>query len=267
MQLPPISTDHTSPNQGARPRGEKPRFIVIHHWGSRGQKFANVVSWLCQKRSKVSAHYVVQGGSIARLVPEARRAWHAGSNLGNDYGIGIECRPEATAGDYDTVAALVRNIRSRHGDLPLKRHGDFVSTECPGAWDLDKLDRLARGKGKPTPTATVKPTEAPPFPLPRRPGRMCYFGPPSGPITSVSGRGPNSLVPTQVVKVGGRWRANGLAVWQERMRARTYSLAADGRYGGDTERAARNLQRLAGIEQDGKIGPETWAAAWTLPVQ
>lgn len=264
--LPPIATGRHSPNSNGRP-GD-PRFIVIHHWGSRGQKFANVVSWLCQKRARVSAHYVAEGGRVARIVPESERAWHAGDDYGNDYGIGIECRPEATDEDYATVAALVRNIRSRRGNLPLRPHKDFTRTACPGAWDLARIDREVRAglPSKPS-AAAVKPTTAPRFPLPRRAGRLCYYGPPSGPITSVSGRGVNSLVPTDVVKTGRRWGSVGLRLWQARVNARGDSLTVDGRYGAETRRAVRNLQRLAGLKQDEKIGPETWDAAWTLPVQ
>lgn len=261
MALPPIDTSRTSPNQGSR--NGAPEFIVIHHWGSRGQQLPNVVSWLCQKRSRVSAHYVAEHGRVARLVEEDRRAWHAGSDLGNHRGIGIECRPEATDGDYATVAALVANIRRRRGDLPLRPHRDFTETACPGVWDLARLDREARGiPGTPAPA----PSSAPPFPLPRRAGRMCYYGPPSGPITSVSGRTLNTLAPGDVHKVGSRWQSRGLRAWQQRMRERGYGLTADGRYGDVTEAAARNLQRLAGLQQDGKIGPDTWAAAWTEPI-
>lgn len=259
-----IDTGRTSPNSNNRPGN--PRFIVIHHWGSRGQKFSNVVGWLCNPRAKVSAHYVAEGGRVARLVPETKRAWHAGSDYGNDYGIGIECRPEATDADYATVAELVRDIRARRGDLPLRPHKAFKSTDCPGAWDLTRLDRLARVGSTPS-TPAVQPGTAPPFPLPRTSGALYYYGPPSGPITSVSGRGPNSAVPGDVQQVGGRWTSHGLATWQKRMRVRGYSIATDGRYGDETAAAARNLQRLAGLEQDGKIGPATWAAAWTLPVR
>lgn len=150
MSLPPIATDKTSPNQSAR--NGAPRFIVIHHWGSMGQRFSSVVSWLTQSRSRVSAHYVVEGGRVARIVDESRRAWHAGSNNGNHYGIGIECRPEATDADYATVAALVRNIRDRRGDLPLRPHSAFVDTACPGRWDLARIDREARrGSSAPAP--------------------------------------------------------------------------------------------------------------------
>lgn len=264
MALPPIQTSRTSPNSNGRPGS--PRFIVIHHWGSRGQKFDNVVHWLCQKRARVSAHYVAMGGRVARLVPESERAWHAGDDYGNDYGIGVECRPEATDADYATVAALVQSIRSRRGDLPLRAHREFTDTQCPGSWDLDRLDALARGKSTP-PRPAVKPGTAPPFPLPRLPGALFYYGAPDGPLESVSGRGPNTRASGDVSKVGGRWRSRGLQTWQARMRARGYGLDADGRYGPATEAAARNLQRLAGLQQDGKIGPATWAAAWTLPVQ
>lgn len=258
-----IETGRTSPNQNHR--GGDPRFIVIHYWGSRGQKFDNVVGWLCNPRAKVSAHYVAEGGRVARLVPESKRAWHAGSNYGNDFGIGIECRPEATDADYATVAELVRDIRARRGDLPLRPHKAFTSTDCPGTWDLARLDLMARVQPAPSRPA-VQPGSAPPFPLPRNPGALFYYGPPSGPMTSVSGRGRNDLVPGDVQQVNGRWTSHGLATWQKRMRARGYSIAADGRYGRETERAARNLQRLAGLQQDGKIGPGTWAAAWTEPV-
>lgn len=258
-----LETRHTSPNQNARPG--KPRFIVIHHWGSRGQSFDAVVGWLCSPESDVSAHYVVGGGRRSRIVSLHKRAWHAGSREGNDYGVGIECRPEATDGDYALAAQTIREIRDVYGHLPLRPHNAFTNTACPGVWDLARLEREA--SGKPAPPAKPAAGKAPAFPLPRRPGRLCYYGPPSGPITSVSGRGINTLVPTDVVKVGGRWRSNGLMAWQRRMRERGYTLEVDGRYGSETERIVRYFQGLVGLKVDGKIGPATWAAAWAEPVR
>lgn len=256
-----IGTSHTSPNQNSRPGA--PRFIVIHHWGSRGQDFDNVLHWLTVKRSRVSAHYVAQAGRVERIVSEDRRAWHAGSDYGNDYGIGVECRPEATDGDYATVAALVRDIRSRHGDLPLFPHRKFSPGNiCPGEWDLDRIDREA-GRAAPAVVAGT----APAFPLPRGAGGLYYYGDPDGPITSVSGRGRNSAVPDDVHEVADRWTSDGLRTWQARMDARGYSLEVDGRYGPETERIVRYFQRLVGLAVDGKIGPETWRAAWSEPIR
>ena len=263
-----VNTSRTSPNTSARTG--KVRRIVIHHWNDPKTpgSLAGTVSWLCNRAARVSAHYVVSGSSIYRLVPENRRAWHAAG--GNDDSIGIECDPRQQDSTYASVAALIRDIRSRHGDLPLVRHRDVQgsSTACPGTYDLGRLDRLARsgGAGSSAP-ATVKPTAAPPFPLPRRPGRMYYYGPADGPQTSVSGRGLNTAVPADVQLVHGRWRSHGLARWQQRMAERGYSITVDGRYGDETERIVRYFQALVGLPVDGKIGPATYAAAWTEAVR
>lgn len=257
-----LGTAHTSPNQNDRPG--PPRFIVWHHWGARGQAFTSVLSWLTQRRSRVSAHYVTEAGRTERIVSEDRRAWHAGSDYGNDYGIGVEARPEARAGDYEQAAALVADIWARWGRLPIRPHSDFTETECPGVWDLERLERMAAGTDT-APRPRVEP--APAFPLPRRAGGLFYYGPPDGPITSVSGRGRNSAVPDDVERVDGRWRSHGLRTWQARMRERGYGLEVDGRYGRETERITRYFQDLVGLPVDGKIGPDTWSAAWTEPVR
>ena len=157
-------TKFTSPNQNAR--NSKVKSITIHHWGSRGQKFDNVVNWLCQKRAGTSAHYVVEAGKVACIVDPDRRAWHAGNSRGNHESIGIECRPEATEGDYATVAALVADLRAVYGNIPLKRHKDWTSTACPGVWDIGKIDRLARGV-KPSVPSVSKGGASVPAPKPK----------------------------------------------------------------------------------------------------
>lgn len=262
-------TSSTSPNQSAR--NGSVTGITIHWWGKpTGQSAAGIVSWLCDKRAKVSAHYVVSEGTVWCIVDPDRKAWHAGSNDGNNHTIGLELDPNASRREATmrTAAALIADLRATYGDVKLYPHRHWTSTECPGDYDLVELDKLARGgTAASKPASTVTPTAAPPFPLPRRAGAMYYYGPADGPVTSVSGRSLNTKVPADVVKVGGRWRSNGLAKWQQRMRDRGYSLAADGRYGDETAAAARNLQRLAGLKRDALIGPDTWAAAWTLPVQ
>lgn len=151
-----INTSRVSPNRSVRT--SKIRRIVIHHWNdpSTPGTLAGVVAWLCNRRSKVSAHYVVSGQQVFRLVPESVVAWHARG--GNDDSIGIECDPRQQDSTYATVAALIRDIRSRHGDLPLVRHRDVngSKTACPGTYDLARLDRLARGAAKPAPTPSGK---------------------------------------------------------------------------------------------------------------
>lgn len=145
-----------SPNfSSGRPAGT-PAFIVIHHWGVDGQTHQNVVNYLCRSGGNTSAHYVVSAGRVTQLVHDYDRAWHAGPS-GNPRGIGIECRPEMSAGDFAEVAKLVAAIRSEWGNLPLKKHSDFMNTSCPGRWgsQLMKLSALADGDTTNTQTTSA----------------------------------------------------------------------------------------------------------------
>ena len=214
-------TKFTSPNQNAR--NSKVKSITIHHWGSRGQKFDNVVNWLCQKRAGTSAHYVVEAGKVACIVDPDRRAWHAGNSRGNHESIGIECRPEATEGDYATVAALVADLRAVYGNIPLKRHRDWTSTACPGVWDIGKIDRLARGVKPSVPSGG---TSAPK---------------PSKPAAS-KGK----------LAVDGRLGTATVKVLQKRL-----GVAQDGRAGEDTWKA---LQKLLGTVVDGAVSHQSYRA-------
>ena len=129
-------------------QGRKIQDIVIHWWGADGQTHDGVVDWFCNpaKGAQTSAHFVVSAGRVHCIVSPADTAWHAGDWDENLQSIGIECRPEATAADYATVAELVRWLRTKYGNLPLRPHKQFYSTDCPGRWDLSRLDRLARGQ-------------------------------------------------------------------------------------------------------------------------
>ena len=115
-----------------RPYGD-PSQIVIHHWGSDGQSHQGVVDYLCRSGGSSSAHYVASAGRVTQLVSDNDRAWHAGPS-GNPRGIGIECRPEMSDSDWETVADLVAAIREEWGDLPIVGHRDHMSTACPGRW-------------------------------------------------------------------------------------------------------------------------------------
>src|SRR5665213_672692 len=64
-----------SPNFDAR-RGP-PDMLVLHYTGMRTGEAA--LERLRDAEAKVSAHYLVEeDGRVFRLVPEERRAWHAG---------------------------------------------------------------------------------------------------------------------------------------------------------------------------------------------
>lgn len=140
-----------SPNYSpGRPYGP-PDHIVIHHWGSDGQSHDGVVAYLCRFDGDSSAHYVASDGRVTQLVSDNDRAWHAGTS-GNPTGIGIECRPEMTDGDVETVIGLIAAIRSEWGPLPLVGHCDHMPTTCPGRWYARLGEISDRANGSPTPT-------------------------------------------------------------------------------------------------------------------
>jgi N-acetylmuramoyl-L-alanine amidase len=91
----PLVVDSPSPNHEARPPGRPVDLIVLHYTGMITGRAA--LERLRDPSAKVSAHYLIEtDGTVHRLVPEARRAWHAGvaawageSDI-NDRSIGIE---------------------------------------------------------------------------------------------------------------------------------------------------------------------------------
>ncbi|MDS9467211.1 N-acetylmuramoyl-L-alanine amidase [Paracoccus sp. MBLB3053] len=65
-----------SPNHGDR-RGQRPELIVLHYTGMADGPSAR--ARLCDPLAEVSAHWLVhECGKVEPLVPEDRRAWHAG---------------------------------------------------------------------------------------------------------------------------------------------------------------------------------------------
>lgn len=110
-------------NQSARPIGVKPRCIVLHADASPSAKAS--INWIMDPTSDVSYHAIVErDGSITQLVPDDRKAWHAGvsSFLGitnvNDFSIGIclsnrndgveHYTPQAIGQAVELVAAKMR---------------------------------------------------------------------------------------------------------------------------------------------------------------
>lgn len=145
---------YNSPNYD---KGNKPKYIVIHHWGADGQNFNAVVNWLCNPKAGVSAHYVVGGNKCACIVAESNVAWHAGNYYYNSHSIGIECRPEMDKETYKTVIETVAMIyKHQKKVLPVIGHKDIVNTQCPGRYyshlkDIQKQATALYKKGvKPT---------------------------------------------------------------------------------------------------------------------
>jgi len=54
--------------------------------------------------------------------------------------------------------------------------------------------------------------------------------------------------------------------WQARMAQRGWRLAVDGVYGPQSAAVARSFQHQKRLRTDGRVGRQTWTAAWTTPV-
>ena len=78
IQTPSVVAEvRASPNHNERSNGMMPDMIILHYTGARDIEAA--IRYLCTPGSEASSHYVVlQDGHIIQLVPELRRAWHAG---------------------------------------------------------------------------------------------------------------------------------------------------------------------------------------------
>ncbi len=118
----------SSPNHNERREGAAADMIVLHYTGMADADAA--LARLCAPESEVSTHYFVyEDGRIIQCVPEARRAWHAGSAgwAGetdiNSCSIGIEVANPGHDHDYPdfprrqiaAVIALCRGIIARRG--------------------------------------------------------------------------------------------------------------------------------------------------------
>ena len=115
--------------------------IVIHHWGADGQTFDSVVGWFTNPNCGTSAHYVVEDRKVACMVNLYDTAYHAGNWFANLSSIGIECRPEMSDGDLETVCELVAYLYGVYGELPIYPHKYFSRTACPGRYE-EKLDYI-----------------------------------------------------------------------------------------------------------------------------
>jgi hypothetical protein len=59
---------------------------------------------------------------------------------------------------------------------------------------------------------------------------------------------------------------HGTATWQAQMAKRGWNIGVDDQFGPQSASVARAFQSEKGLGVDGVVGPETWNAAFTLPV-
>lgn len=165
----------SSPNFDERQPGTNIDILLLHYTGMRSAEEA--LQRLCDSEAKVSAHYFVdEDGKVISLVPEDKRAWHAGVSYWagatdiNNRSIGVEIVNPGHEFGYrsfpvkqmEAVTALCREIVERHG-IPEDRvlgHSDVAPErkEDPGEL-FDWAGLAAKGVGcirKPVPSGAAK---------------------------------------------------------------------------------------------------------------
>lgn len=145
-----------SPNHGERRGTNAPDMIVLHFTGMPDTTGAR--ARLCDPAAEVSAHWLIDtDGTTEPLVPEHRRAWHAGAGAWcgrddvNSHSIGIEM---ANPGDRPfpepqmaALESLLRRIMARWAIPPHRviGHSDMAPDRKTDPGPRFDWDRLARG--------------------------------------------------------------------------------------------------------------------------
>ncbi|HEX3860648.1 MAG TPA: N-acetylmuramoyl-L-alanine amidase [Stellaceae bacterium] len=154
--------ERPSPNHGNR--GEPPNMrpinmLVLHYTGM--QSAAAALDRLCDPEARVSSHYLVEeDGTVWRLVPEERRAFHAGISCWqgehdlNFVSIGVEIVNPGHEWGYRpfpeqqmaAVEALCRDILGRYRIPPdrIVAHSDIAPDRKADPGELFDWPRLAR---------------------------------------------------------------------------------------------------------------------------
>lgn len=146
-----------SPNHGERANGRRPDILLLHYTGMPDA--GEALQRLCNAAAEVSAHYFVfEDGRVLQLVPEARRAWHAGRSHWagdsdvNSASIGIEIAnpghegglPPYPEAQIEAVTALCRDIVARRS-IPAERvlaHSDVAPARKEDPGELFPWQRL-----------------------------------------------------------------------------------------------------------------------------
>lgn len=134
------------------------QMLVIHYTEMEDKGFA--IERLCDPEAKVSAHYLIgEQGEVVRLVPEEKRAWHAGVSYWrghkdvNSASIGIELdHPghrygyrEFNEAQFQALVPLVARIVKQY-DIPRANvvgHSDVAPARKIDPGELFPWERLA----------------------------------------------------------------------------------------------------------------------------
>ena len=167
--------DRPSPNFNDRPQGTAVDMVVLHYTGM--ETAAGALGRMCDPAAQVSAHYMVEeDGTVFLLVPEEKRAWHAGvsywrgaTNI-NDRSIGIEIVNPGHEFGYRrfpepqmaALQELLSDIVARHEIAPARvvGHSDIAPSRKQDPGELFDWKRLAAANLAIWPDTAIDPVAA-----------------------------------------------------------------------------------------------------------
>ena len=145
--------------------------IVLHYTGMESAEAA--IARLTDPAAEVSAHYLIdEDGTVHALVPEDKRAWHAGASHWrgitdvNSASVGIELVNPGHEFGYrdfpdaqiDALIPLMEDIKQRHGITRgnIVGHSDVAPTRKQDPGELFPWGKLARVRlAMPRPTRNL----------------------------------------------------------------------------------------------------------------
>ncbi|MDT0574626.1 N-acetylmuramoyl-L-alanine amidase [Croceicoccus sp. F390] len=143
-----VHREIASPNHDVR---TQPVSMVVLHYTDMLQ-VEEAIARMCDPASKVSAHYCIsRAGEVVRLVPETRRAWHAGKSYWrghtdvNSASVGIELdNPGHTHGYVDFAEPQIQALILLLADI-VTRH-DIARANVVGHCDVAPARKIDPGE-------------------------------------------------------------------------------------------------------------------------
>jgi hypothetical protein len=247
-----------SPNYSGR-GGSAVRLIVLHT-AEGALTYQSLGSFFASSSSGVSSHVGIDDtpGTVGEYVRRDMKAWTQGN--ANPYAVSAElCAFASWSGsEWEQHQGMLQNaaqwVAEEAGALgiPLVRlsaaeaqgggwgvcqHVDLGAMggnhwDCGPSFPMDQVLAMATGG-----------TFVPPVP------------PPAG-----------AAPPWPGVYLEDYTEDPSAATWQGQMAARGWAITVDGAYGPASARVCRQFQTEKGLDVDGVVGPDTWAATWSAPV-
>lgn len=213
------------------------KYIILHHAAARNCTADDIHRWhLANGWAGMGYNYfIAKDGTIYSGRDELQCGAHTQDY--NTSGMGICCE-----GDYTTetmpeaqkaaLIELIKDIRKRYGNLPIKGHRDLNATSCPGDnFPMAEIIAAVEGQAGAKPVQSTNKTNQ----------EVCEVN------IRVLGIGDDgkAVRALQRLLIGEGYNCGG--------------FGADGVFGAGTETSVRAYQGAHGLAVDGIVGAKTWS--------